>query len=149
MHEYRSLAGTLMYMRSGVLPQAIFVTSKMQQNIPRLSDQDLANANNILIKLRMLDPNVTFLKAMNISSFTIQTFSDASHPENTCYGQTGMISGLRIIQQDGMEIFHTVHWASQKQKRVNYSAYGQEILAVAYEDDRGYYFKCVPNSIFL
>lgn len=79
---------------------------------------------------------------------TIQTFSDASHPNTTCYGHTGIVSRLRIIQVYGTEIFHTLAWASQKQKRGSYSAYGAEILAVAYVDDRGYYFKVCLNSIF-
>lgn len=34
--RYLNLSGTLMYMESGVLPQAVYATSNMQQELPRL-----------------------------------------------------------------------------------------------------------------
>lgn len=56
LHAYCGLAGALMYMGSGVLPQAAYVTSEMQQGIPRTCLQDLVGGNEMLEEFKTSDP---------------------------------------------------------------------------------------------
>lgn len=148
--QYRSLAGTLLYLGNGVMPQASYVTSVLQQQISALKVRHLVDANNMLGEILQLDPTLTFLKPHNVNNALISSFSDASHPRDRDYGQSGVLSGIRI-QCDNYEahdIFHMVDWSSHRQKRVSYSSYGAEILACASADDRGYYLKEALNSLF-
>lgn len=94
-----------------------------------------------------------FLKSCNVSNAIISSFSDASHPRDRDYGQSGILCGLRVEEtngdnQDMQDIFHMIDWTSHRQKRVSYSSYGAEILACASADDRGFYLKEALNSLF-
>lgn len=64
MHEYRSLAGTLLYLGNGVLSHASMVVSIMQQQIGRLRVEHLIDANMMLAELRKLGPFI-LLKTYN------------------------------------------------------------------------------------
>ena len=64
------------------------------------------------------------------------------------YGQTGLLSGLRIEMKIGIDYFHLTDWCSHKQRRVSYSPYGAEILACADADDRGFYIKSCLQYLF-
>ena len=146
---YRALAGTLLYLGNGVMPQASLVVSLMQQRIGNLTVQNLIDANEMLRDLLKLKPWITFRRPTNTESVTYCTFSDASHPNNCDYGQTGIFAGLRITSKThGRTIFHPIDWTSHKQHRVSYSSYGAEILAAATADDRGFYFKDSINRLF-
>lgn len=46
--DYRSLAGTLMYMGNAFLPQAALITSLMQQKLGRLTVEHLTAVNYML-----------------------------------------------------------------------------------------------------
>ena len=147
--QYRSLAGALLYLGNGVLPQALLVTSMMQQKLPRLTVQGLVIASDMLKELLSLKSWLTYQKPVHTKSVILSTFSDAAHPRDRDYGQTGLITGLRVIYKDGLsEIFHLIDRTSRKQKRVSYSSYGSEILAAAHGDARGYYYKIEINSLF-
>lgn len=87
--------------------------------------------------------------SVNITNVLVSNFSDALHPGRELdYGQTGIVTGLRIENGDGPDIFHTIDWISHRQKRVSYSSYGTEIIATAHGDDRGYYLNSGINSLF-
>lgn len=151
--QYRSLACTLMYLGNGVLPQASYITSALQQWIGKVNVERLVQANEMLKELLNLKPWVMFRKPPsmeNIKQVLVSTFSDASFNlrSSSGYGQSGVLMGLRIELYKGPDLFHPVDWFSNKQKRVSYSPYGAEILACADADDRGYYFKSGLNSIF-
>lgn len=147
--SYRALAGTLLYLGNGVLPQASLVVSLMQQCIANLKVQHLIDANEMLKDLLKLKPWITFRRPSNTEQVTYCTFSDASHPNDRDYGQTGIIAGFRITNElDSRTIFHPIDWTSHKQRRVSYSSYGAEILAAATADDRGFYFKDAVNRLF-
>ena len=64
------------------------------------------------------------------------------------YGQTGLLTVLRIKQRDGVDLYHPIDWPSSKQKRVSYSPYGAKVLACAEADDREYYIKIGLMSLF-
>ena len=61
----------------------------------------------------------------------LSSFSDASHPEDRSYGQTGVIIGIRRMEGSNTDTYHVIDWKSHPQKRESYSAYGAEILACA------------------
>lgn len=140
--QYRSLAGTLLYLGNGVLPPESYVTSVLRQQISALKVRHL--------EILQLEPTLTFLRPQNVNNAIISSFSDASHPRDRDYGQNGILCGLRIEggNENSRDIFHMVDWSSHRQKRVSYSSYGAEILACASADDRGYYFKQALKSLF-
>lgn len=109
----------------------------------------LIDANDIVRELRRLDPMIMFPKVRKARDVVLCTFSDAGHPKDRDYGQTGMLVG--ILSGSGIlgdDIFPLVDWCSHKQSRVSHSAYGAEILAAATSEDRGYYFKMAVNTLF-
>lgn len=147
--EYRSLAGTLM-LGGGVLPQAAFVTSRMQQRLGDLRVKYLIDANAMLRELIQLPPIIKFVAPRNIQYATLVSLSDASNGGSEFdYGQSGIVCGLRIHSSAHLyPIFHPLSWTSQKQKRVTYSSFGAEILACADAEDRGHDLKESLKSIF-
>lgn len=146
-HEYtayRSLAGSIIWAGNGALPQAAFVGSLMQQTAPRLRVKDITEANKMLKEIRDLKPLISFRKLTSeVDNIDVWTFSDASFNIVTGrdYGQTGIITGLKVTGKGGESVFHVVDWTSSKQRRVSHSSYGAEILACSEADDRGYYIK--------
>lgn len=148
--EYRTLAGTLLYLGQAVLPQACYVASRLQQRLGSLTVRHLLEGNEMLRELSALRAQVTFRRPGDIDSITVCTISDASHGGNdSVYGQTGIICGLRIVSRAPKEeLFHPLVWSSHKQRRVSYSSFGAEILAAAAADDRGYEVKRSIFSIF-
>lgn len=147
--EYRSLAGTLLYLGQAVLPQACMVASKMQQKLRLLKVIHLLDANSMTAELKKLRPRISFRAPAEISNVMIHTFSDASHgAADEIYDQTGGLNGLLIQQTNGLDIFHPVSWTSHKQRRVSYSSFGAEILAASNGDDRGYSLKASFLSLF-
>eukprot|EP00177_Eucheuma_denticulatum_P007832 GFKZ01014258.1.p1 GENE.GFKZ01014258.1~~GFKZ01014258.1.p1 ORF type:complete len:1202 (-),score=97.36 GFKZ01014258.1:1881-5486(-) len=146
---YRSLAGTLLYLGGGSLPQASLVVSLMQQKLGNLRVKHLVEANEMVSELRRLKPILTYKKVLDPTSVSLFTFSDAAHPQDRDYGQTGLVIGIvaRNITEDRI-VFHVLDWTSQKQQRVSHSAYGAEILAASSGDDRGYFYKQAINTLF-
>lgn len=121
----------------------------MQQRLANLSVQYLVDANDMLKEILLLRPWITFRKPQGTDTVTYCTFSDAAHPKDRDYGQTGVFSGLRITNADKTRtVFHPVDWTSHKQSRISYSSYGAEIFAAATADDRGFYFKDAINRLF-
>lgn len=59
-HDYRSMAGTLLYLNQAVLPYASFIASKMQQKLGALRVCDIIEANSILREMKHLNPKYLF-----------------------------------------------------------------------------------------
>ena len=153
IQQYRSLAATMMYLGNAVLPQASYATSLLQQKLPKIRVEDLITANEVLKDILSLKPQIIFRSPPSSTSITeviVSSFSDAAfnHSDMSGYGQTGLLTGLRIKQRDGVDLYHAIDWSSSKQKRVSYSPYGAEVLACAEADDRGYYIKIGLMSLF-
>lgn len=148
--EYRSLAGTLLYLGQAVLPQACLVASKIQQRLGMLKVAHLVDANEMLAELHKLKPRLVYRNPGNITNVIISTLSDASHgASDEIYGQSGVLCGLKITNAtNSAPFFHAVSWTSHKQRRVTYSSFGAEILAAASGDDRGFDFKMSLSSLF-
>lgn len=82
--QYRSLAGTLLYLGNGVLPQASYVhimTSVLQQQISALKVRHLVDANDMVSEILQL-PTIMFLKPHKVKNAIMSSFSDASHPRD-------------------------------------------------------------------
>lgn len=151
--QYRSLACTLMYLGNGVLPQASYITSSLQQMVSRVNVEQLSVANEMLKEMLKLKPWIQFKSPLGptpIKEVFVSTFTDASFNQTSSsgYGQSGIITGLRIEMEHGLDLYHAIDWCSNKQRRVSYSPYGAEVLACADADDRGFYLKSALNSIF-
>ena len=149
MKQFRSLAGTLLWLGKGVLPPAAYASSTMQQKLALLKVRHLVEVNEIVRDIKKLTPTLFFRNSTDVVSAMVSTLSDASFNINSrkSYGQTGLIMGIRTLLQDGSECFHTVDWVSTKQRRICHSSYGAEILACAEADDRGFYLKMGMRSL--
>lgn len=142
-----------MYICNGVLPQASYITSALQQMVSRVKVEQLVTANDMLAELLKLKSRISFPKppAMDhIKDVLVTAFCDASFNQSHSrgYGQSGILTGLRIGTVEGLDMFHPIYWCSNKQRRVSYSPYGTEVLACSVADDRGNYFKTAMNELF-
>ena len=150
--SFRKLAGELIWIGGGALPQASYVGSLMQQRVPDLLVEHIIQANRTLKTLKHTQPIIRFKRPPGeIIAAEVVTFSDASFgiTPNKTYGQTGIISGIRYRTDLGdATSFHLIDWNSSKQRRVTYSSYGSEILACADADDRGFNIKSALCSLF-
>lgn len=128
------------------------MTLWLQQQVSRLLVEQLVAANEMLKEVLELNPWVTFNapEVNNIKDVRVCTFSDASFNRSSSsgYGQTGLMTGLRIELLNGADPYHAIDWCSTKQIRVSYSTYGAEVLPCADADDRGFYYKYAFNSMF-
>ena len=109
--QYRSLAATLMFLGNAVLPQASYATSVLEQMIAKLRVEELVIANDMLKELLSLKPHIVFKvppPVDDIQEVIVSSFSDASfnHTDATGYGQTGLVTGLRIKRKTGLDLFH-------------------------------------------
>lgn len=143
-----------MYLGNRVLPHSAYATSFLQQQVSRLYLQHPIAANEMLKELLTLNAWVTFkyptemagkIKEVFISTLTDTAFNQTS---SIGYRQSIILTSWRIELQDSLTIFHPIDWCSNKQRRVSCPPYVTEVLACAYEDDRGYYFKMGLNSMF-
>lgn len=150
MAEYRSLAGTLVYLGASVLPPAAYVVSAMQQKVGRLTVSHLVEANDMLREVLQLDPSIRYRKPDGIIAAKLVSFSDASHGgKDRDYGQTGGIIGIKIEDQSGSrKIYHVINWTSHKQRRTSHSSFGAEIIAAADVDDRGFDLREMLREVF-
>lgn len=149
--EYRSLAGTLMYLGTSVMPQASLATSLMQQRISCLRVVHIMEANSMLKDIMCLKHVLRFTAiAEGERTAMIVTFSDAAHGGREFdYGQTGGVTGIRILHSDRIEgTFFGIGWTSSKQKRISHSSFGAEIIAAADMDERGFDLRETIREMF-
>lgn len=149
---FRAVAGELVWLGGGALPQAAYVGSYMQQCVPYLKIEHIVQANGMLKELKDLKAEITYQKiGGEVTAATIESFSDAAFNISRAkqYGQTGLIVGILFnVKGKDDAVYHVVDWASRKQRRVCHSSYGAEILACADADDRGYNLKMAMTSLF-
>lgn len=136
-------------MGNAIIPQAAYVASVLQQKISALKVLHLVEANRLLHVVKVLKPELTYLKPIAVRKAIFSSFSDASHPRDRDYDNSGIINEFRIEEYNGDEsdIFHVQDWTSHRQKSISYSACRAAILACLSADDRGYYLKGAINSI--
>lgn len=121
----------------------------MQQKIARLTVENPVEANETLSELRKLDPTIAFRCVTSPLNVTLCSFSDAAHPKDRDYRQTGFFTGiLRLDVKDGNDVFHMVDGSSHKQQWFSHSAYSAEIFATATADGCEFYFKTAINILF-
>lgn len=98
----------------------------MQQRVPRLTVEDLVQANGMLKEMRDFKAEITYRSPEGSINKVIETsFSDAAFniSKSTQYAQTGLVTGIRFIGNGrDANIYHMIDWASMKQKRVCYSS---------------------------
>ena len=137
VRSFLALTGALNYLGLGIMPQAAFIASHLQQSVSRLTVAHLCTANKCLEEIKSLHPEILYATPEQFDNPSYLAFSDASQGK-TSYGQTGYVSGIYIpSKHKPQSIFHMIDWLSQKQSRVSFSAIGAEILAAATSADRG------------
>ena len=133
--RFLGLTGSLNYLGHGILPQASFAASHLQQMVGRLTVSCLVTANKTLAEIKNLDPSLVYKSLSKLDQPSYLAFSGASQGRGA-YGQTGYVSGV-YLPAGGERIFHVIDWLSCKQSRVCFSSIGAEILAAATSTDRG------------
>ena len=134
--RYQELAGQLNFLGHGILPQAGFAASYLQQFLGFLRVSHLVEGNKVLHEITSLKPKIKYIRPSSLTGMPrYLCFSDASQGSNW-YGQMGYLSGMHL-SAGGEHIYHLVDWHSAKQSRVSFSAIGAEILAATYSADRG------------
>lgn len=92
--QYRSLAGTLLYLGNETLAQASYSVSLMQLRLGYFKLQHLIDANIMVGYLKKLNPVITYRQVHNVIEAALFKYSDASHPKDRDYGQTGILIGI-------------------------------------------------------
>eukprot|EP00737_Agarophyton_chilense_P002296 gb/GEZJ01002606.1/.p2 GENE.gb/GEZJ01002606.1/~~gb/GEZJ01002606.1/.p2 ORF type:complete len:228 (+),score=26.32 gb/GEZJ01002606.1/:1554-2237(+) len=148
---FRKMAGEMIWLGSGALPQAAYVGSAMQQKLPRLTVRDIMEGNKILTEISRLQPVITFRRQSSlVTDVEIVTFSGAAFnvAATQMYGQTGLVTGLRYRTEDGdATTYYLIDLSGSKQRRASYSSYGAEILSCTDVDDRGFHIKSAMKYI--
>lgn len=144
--SFLALTGSLKFLSHGVLPQATFASSYLQQRICRLKVSDMMLAISVLRDVRNLSTEVLYLQLPNEDvEPRYLAFSDAS-PVKGSYCQTGYFSGLYPTEGGESAIYHVLDWPSCKHARISFSAMGAEFLAEALLVDRWEHMaSCVKN----
>lgn len=120
--ESRSLAGTLLYLGQAVSPQAWYMASRIQQRLLYFTVKHPHEENDMVKEICSLHYFSTFPQPEELASISVCTFSDASSGRNNyAYGQTGLISGLRIRSRNSNVMsYRPLVCSSHKQRRVFY-----------------------------
>lgn len=113
-----------------MLPQAAFMTSVLQQQLPHLEMKHLVEANSMSRHLETVRASIQYLRPPSSSDIIVKTYSDAAInvSKHMTHGQTGLITTIVFRNS---HVIHPIDYSSCKQKRVSYSSYGAEILACA------------------
>lgn len=145
---YRTLAGTLIYLGNGTLPQASFVTSIMQKRQPRLIVIDLVDVNAMVQKVLQLSLTIYFPAVTDATFVEYPTFSDASHLTARDYGQTEHFSGLLIYFANAQPHHFMSSIGAARRRKKSAIQHMAQILAASTGDDRRFYFKQALNLFF-
>lgn len=100
--EYRNRCGIILWLGNGVLPQASFVSSLMQQYVGKLKVGDIRRANEMIKEIRNLSPVICYRRPSQVvTNAEVCLFSDAAFNVTSSrdYGQTGLVAGLRMYQE--------------------------------------------------
>lgn len=147
-HQYKSLAGMILYFGQAVVSQAFLVVSKMQQRLGCLRIQHILDAYSMIRELRSLKTMLLFPAVSQIEVAMIITSPDAGH--TSCarvFGQSGIMGALKLVSTN-KRFYHPIARSSSKQKKVSYSSYWAEVLAAAEADERGYFLRDAIISLF-
>lgn len=97
----------MLYLGNGALPQASYVAFSVQQRVLRLKLEHLVNDNVMLTELMRLSSTIVYRKVDSAEDVCMFSLSDASHPNNRDYGQSGILTG--ILAKKGrkeMDVYH-------------------------------------------
>ena len=149
---FRAVAGELVWLGGGALPQAAYIGSYTQQRVPYLKIEHIIQANGMLKELKDLKAQIVYKTLQgDIAMERVESLSDATFNISRAeqYGQTGLIVGISLqVKGKSETIYCVIDWANRKQRRVCHSSYGAEILGRADADDRGYNLKKAISSLF-
>lgn len=134
---------------NGAVPYASYIGSFLLRMAPWICVGDETEVNKMLKVMCDLLLSIVFKKQHSDRDVQVWTYSNAILYilAGKWYGQTSIFTGLMLTSEKSVNIFHTVYWAKAKQKSVNHSSCGAEILACSEADDRAFRFKEAIRSI--
>lgn len=124
----------MIWIGGGVLPQATFVASYLQQSAASLRVKHIVEGNKLLKQLKFLPASLYYRNEYVGQRAEVCTFADVSFniAAGLEYGKMGMLVSSGS---------HTIDWISQKTPRISHLYYDAEILTCADGDDMGYRVK--------
>lgn len=127
-----------------------YASFTLQQRLTNLKVAHLMEPNSLIRNIRKLNLYVVFKQPRNISAAYFTAFYKAfsSITARPSYGQTCILSWLRIIQRNGSDLCEIFDWLHTKQTLICHSSSGAEIFACPEGDDRGLYSRSALRSIF-
>lgn len=126
------MAGDLTWASNGLIPYASYAGSYMQPTAPRLRVGDITEGNNILKKMKDMDPVILYKKPhFEITPTEVCPYSYAAFNlmSSKDHGQTCILLGLMLKTTRRENIFYFMDWISSKQWRVSHSAYRAKLIA--------------------
>lgn len=132
--KFKHLTSSLNFLGHGVLRQAAFAATYLQQPASKLKLCDLVTANKVRHELRSRSSRFLYPAPVDIDDWTYLAFSDAKTGRSS-YGQTDYLSETKLPCR-GRSVYHAIDWHTGKQNRVSFSSIRAEILAAAISADR-------------
>lgn len=114
--KYRSLSGTLLFHRTGMVPNPALVASKIQQKLGSLQVKDIVEENRMTKKILQLRPTLKFSKPISACEVKPVCLSDAFHGgSHEFYWRRVILCGLLDEDTGGRKhTFHPSVWSSHK-----------------------------------
>ena len=76
--DFLGLTGALNYLGLGIMPQAAYIASHLQQSVSRLTVAHLCTAKKCLAEIKSLSPKLTYQIPDDLDNPSFLAFSDAS-----------------------------------------------------------------------
>lgn len=128
VHDFRALAGRLIFLDHVVIPPAFLVSRRLQKWILDLIFHHLSSTKNDLCALKKLQPTLIFLfpSQPDAPSQCMVLMLVGVRTSPTVYCKNGVISGLLLSMWDGSDdqIFHLLLSHSSKQAGISFSSNG-------------------------
>lgn len=145
------MAGALLFIGCGALPQAVYFGTLMQQSIPLFTVIQMTEANkapkelqNIRYVLMYRYPQGMATKGKFVS-FSDSTFKESA---SQTYEQTGYVRGIQLRTKVGDATTHRVlDWDSVQQNRVSSHSQAAEIIACTGAADCVFNLKVMSQPI--
>lgn len=105
---FRRHAGEILWLGCAASPVGCYITSMMQQQIPKLKVLDIGHANEAVMRLSNMDPGIEFQNPNKVGSktgsFSTVTYADAAFnvSASSSYGQTSIVS--EVVFPDEMSV---------------------------------------------
>lgn len=130
----RSVSGSIIYLGIANYPQALMISSVLQQRLPHMNVGNIKEINGVIRVPMRRDRSVTYKNPnQRYDTSRIVVFVDARYPHKgfnriNAVAQEGCIAGIAFGERAG-DSFHLLYYFSRKQRRVLDSSSAAETIA--------------------